>query len=69
MSARLLTIEPHTDAKLKTVGSKIRLKGRWLQRLGFQPGQRVAVFAAPGDDSTLILRLWAAPEPSQPSAT
>ena len=40
---RTLTVEPHCDAKLRPVGSKLRLKGRWLQLAGFNPGDCVIV--------------------------
>ena len=42
MTTRLLTVEPFGDFFGKTItASAVRLKGKWLQRAGFLPGQQV----------------------------
>ena len=62
MTTRILSVEEHRDGKLRLVGSKLRLKGAWLRRWGFQPGDRVMITVATGDAPTLILQKWAAAE-------
>jgi hypothetical protein len=44
MTTRLLTVEPFGDFFGKTItASAVRLKGKWLQRAGFLPGQQVSL--------------------------
>ena len=44
MTTRLLTVEPFGDFFGKTIpASAVRLKGKWLQRAGFLPGQQVCL--------------------------
>ena len=46
---RRLKIEPEGDFSKGIVRPKIRLIGRWLERAGFRPGDRVEVVCvAPG---------------------
>lgn len=46
---RTLKIEANGDPWKGLIKPKIRLMGRWLERAGFQPGQRVQVTCvAPG---------------------
>ena len=41
---RILTVEPFGDFFGKTItASAVRLKGKWLQRAGFLPGQQVSL--------------------------
>ncbi len=40
---RELAIESSGDFWRKTIKPKIRLVGRWLEKAGFEPGQRVQV--------------------------
>lgn len=48
-SARTLKIEADGDSWKGLVKPKIRLMGRWLERAGFIPGNRVSVtYVAPG---------------------
>jgi hypothetical protein len=63
---RPLTVEPHCDAKLRPVGSKLRLKGRWLQLAGFNPGDCVIVERVAGG---LLIRSSNAPFPLPQSAS
>lgn len=47
--ARQLKIEAEGDLWKGLLKPKIRLMGRWLERAGFRPGQRVQVIClAPG---------------------
>ncbi len=57
---RTLTVEPHCDEKLRPVGSKLRLKGRWLTLAGFNPGDRVIVQRISGG---LLIRSSFVPPP------
>ncbi len=60
-SERTLKIEANGDPWKGLIKPKIRLTGRWLERAGFQPGQRVQVICvAPG---VLELRSSEAPPP------
>ena len=46
---RSLKIEAEGDPRKGAVKPKIRLMGRWLERAGFKPGQRVSInLLAPG---------------------
>ncbi len=56
MSTRRLAVEHSLER-----GIQIRLKGRWLARLGFEPGQRVTVECQPGR----LLILHEAPTPAE----
>lgn len=49
MNRRTLKIEATGDFAARKITPKIRLGGRWLERAGFPPGQRVTVeFTDPG---------------------
>jgi hypothetical protein len=56
MKTRILKVEPiyteHTTSH-RTPPSYLRLKGYWLTKLGFQPGDRVEVNSTDGE---LIIR-------------
>lgn len=54
MNTRRLAVEHSLER-----GIQIRLKGQWLARLGFEPGQRVTVECEPG--RLLILHETPAP--------
>lgn len=43
MSSRTLKIEADGDQWQGGIKPKIRLRGRWLERAGFKPGNRVSV--------------------------
>jgi hypothetical protein len=48
-ATRSLKIEADGDAWKRRIKPKIRLMGRWLERAGFKPGDRVhVVCVAPG---------------------
>ena|SRR5881397_1163379 len=55
MNRRTLKIEATGDFAARKITPKIRLAGRWLERAGFPPGQRVAVEMT--DAGCLTLRL------------
>ncbi len=44
-SVRILKIEAEGDSWRNRIKPKIRLMGRWLEKAGFQPGDRVHVIA------------------------
>ncbi len=65
MNARSLKIESDGDPWKGLIKPKIRLKGHWLERAGFQPGRRVRIeFLAPG---RLEMRLEIPPADGEPS--
>lgn len=69
MKTRKLTVEPHGDPvrEKKEAGSMIRLKGRWLRRLGFPPGASVELTAvSPG---VLEIRLCVPPRADEQFTT
>lgn len=43
MNSRMLKIEADGDQWQGGIKPKIRLRGRWLERAGFKPGNRVSV--------------------------
>jgi hypothetical protein len=43
LNVRSLKIEAHGDGWRGTIKPKIRLMGKWLERIGFTPGERVQV--------------------------
>ena len=51
---RILKIEEAGHFTAKRVFPKIRLQGRWLERAGFTPNERVRVFLGP--NRTLVLQ-------------
>ncbi|HEY5777693.1 MAG TPA: SymE family type I addiction module toxin [Terrimicrobiaceae bacterium] len=63
MKTRKLTIEPlfgYSSIHPRTPAAYLRLKGYWLRRLGFQPGDQVEVVA---EAEALIIRKAIAPAP------
>ena len=66
---RTLQIEAHGDPWKGPVKPKIRLLGRWLERAGFPPGQRVQVACvAPGVLELRAPEAWCLSEARLPSA-
>ena len=55
MNTRNLKIEATGDFAARKITPKIRLAGRWLERAGFPPGQRVTVELT--DPGCLTLRV------------
>jgi Fe2+ transport system protein FeoA len=50
-----MAVESHHNSKLDPAGAKIRLKGKWLEALGFLPGTRVQVIHSKPGEITLKL--------------
>ena len=55
MNRRSLKIEATGDFARRQVVPKIRITGRWLERAGFPPGQRVTVEVTEAGCMTLRL--------------
>jgi Fe2+ transport system protein FeoA len=53
MTSRTLKIEIAGDFFRRKTHPKIRLQGRWLAKLGFAPGSRVAVIPVAEGEITL----------------
>jgi hypothetical protein len=73
MNTRTLKIESTGDFFNGTVSPKIRLSGRWLERVGFKPGHRVEIqIVQPGTMTLRFLRQSSPPakEPApEPNAS